>query len=59
MKTIEVEYIQLKSKKHFVEVMGQYGVNHKSWIWDTFKENTCYIPKENCFISLDRVNLIK
>lgn len=49
-----MKYIQLHSKKQFQEVMGQYNAKWKTYMWDLFKENTCYIPEENCFISLDK-----
>jgi len=46
--------IQLKTKQQFKEVMLQHKAKWKVWMWDTFREETCYIPSENCFISLDR-----
>lgn len=49
-----MKYIQLKTKEQFKEVMSQYNKDWKPYMWDTFRENTCYIPEENCFISLDK-----
>lgn len=51
-----MNYIQLKSKEHFKEVMKQYNSKWKAYMWDYFESDTCYIPEENCFISLDKVN---
>jgi len=49
-----MKYIQLKTKEQFKETMTQYNSKWKLYMWDHFKENTCYIPDENCFISLDK-----
>jgi len=49
-----MKYIQLKSKEQFREVMQEYDKKHKLHMWDLFKETTCYIPEEDCFISLDK-----
>ena len=49
-----MEYIQLKTKEHFKEVMKEYNTTWKDWMWDRFRENTCYLPSENYFMSLDK-----
>lgn len=49
-----MKYIQLKTKQQFNTVMKEYDKKHKDWMWDHFRENTCYIPSENIFISLDK-----
>ena len=49
-----MEYIQLKTKEQFKEVMKEYNTTWKDWMWDGFRENTCYVPSENYFISLDK-----
>ena len=49
-----MEYIQLKTKEQFKEVMKKYNKNWKLYMWGTFRENTCYLPSENYFISLDK-----
>lgn len=46
-------YIRLKTKEQFKETVGDKW-KKETWLWDTFREETCYIPLENCFISLDR-----
>jgi hypothetical protein len=47
-------YIRLKTVEEFKQVMEDYGRDWKPYLWQAFKEDTCYIPLENCFISLDR-----
>ena len=49
-----MEYIQLKTKEQFKSVMKEYNSNWGIWMWDAFRENTCYVPSENYFISLDK-----
>ncbi len=49
-----VEYIRLKTKKSFKEVMVFYKTKHKMYMWGFFKTKTCYIPKDDIFISLDK-----
>lgn len=51
---MKINYIQLKTKEDFISIMKLYKSNWKIYMWDLFKENTCYIPGENCFISLDK-----
>lgn len=46
--------IQLHTKQQFEEVMKLYDKDWKVWMWDTFRNETCYIPEENCFISLSK-----
>lgn len=46
--------IQLKTKEQFNKVMQEHNKTWKDWMWDTFKKDTCYIPSENCFISLEK-----
>lgn len=49
-----MEYIQLHTKENFKTVMNNYQKKHSLYMWDHFKSETCYIPAENCFISLQR-----
>ena len=49
-----MNYILVKTKDHFKQLMAQYEREWKLYMWDAFKEKTCYIPNENCFISLNR-----
>lgn len=49
-----MRYIQLKSKEHFKVAMKQYKKDWKPYMWNTFKEDTCYLPEENCFLSLSK-----
>lgn len=49
-----MKYIQLKTKEQFKEVMKEHNKKHNSYMWDGFKENTCYVPSEDYFISLDK-----
>lgn len=49
-----MKYIQLKTKQQFKDVMKEYNKKHESWMWEAFRENTCYVPSENYFISLDK-----
>ena len=52
-----MEYIQLKTKEQFNQVMKEHNKTNKwgDWMWNHFKENTCYVPSEDYFISLDKV----
>lgn len=51
------DYIILKTKEDFKEVIKNYKSKWRScaWFWNNFKENTCYIPTQDCFSSLDKV----
>ena len=49
-----MKYIILKTKEQFKEVMKIYSKDWKLYMWDAFKSDTCYVPSENYFISLDR-----
>jgi len=46
--------IQLTSIDKFKLIMHKYNKDWKQYMWSTFRENTCYIPNEDCFISLDK-----
>lgn len=50
--------IQLKSKEAFKKCAEKYKnkstLGWKMYMWDWFKENTCYMPSKDCFISLER-----
>jgi hypothetical protein len=48
------EYIILKTKDDFRNTMKVYNKDWEIYMWDSFRENTCYIPSENCFVSLDK-----
>lgn len=54
-----MKYIILKTKEDFNNIMKKYNKNWKDYLWDSFKENTCYIPSENCFISLEKAKEFK
>ena len=49
-----MNYIILKTKDDFRKAMKIYKKDWKLYMWDFFKENTCYIPSENYFINLDK-----
>jgi hypothetical protein len=49
-----MKYIQLKTKEDFRNTMKEYNKDWKLYMWDTFKGDTCYVPSENYFISLDK-----
>lgn len=51
-----MEYIQLKTKEQFKQAMKEHNKTDKwgDWMWNHFKENTCYVPSEDYFISLDK-----
>lgn len=46
--------IQLTSINKFKLIMHKYNEDYKQYMWSTFRESTCYIPAEKCFISLDK-----
>jgi hypothetical protein len=50
--------IQLKTKEEFKEAKKKYegksSISWKMYMWYWFKENTCYIEEEDCFIGLGR-----
>ena len=45
------KYIRLKTKEQFDEVIKDRS---KTWMWNSFKEDTCYLPEEKSFISLNK-----
>jgi len=47
-----MNYIQIQNKSDFHKIVK--SKKWKSYMWDLFKENTCYIPDEDCFISLEK-----
>lgn len=51
-----MEYVIIQNKKDFKPLMKKYNSKWETqpFLWDTFKEETCYIPSEDCFISLKR-----
>ena len=48
------KYIRLETKEKFKEMLKDYDVKHKMYMWDFFEDQTCYIPYKDCFMSLDR-----
>jgi len=54
-----MEYIQLKTKEEFKDTMYLYSKKHKLYMWCFFKEQTCYIPEEDTFISLEKAKNLK
>jgi hypothetical protein len=49
-----MDYILIKTKEDFKKVRTKYKSDNLCWklyMWDFFKEKTCYIPDEDCFIS--------
>jgi len=49
-----MKYIQIKTKDEFKELIKSTKWKGSSFLWDHFRENTCYIPSEDCFISLEK-----
>ena len=54
-----MKYIHLKTKQDFKKAKNIYineesSICWKMYMWDFFKSKTCYIPQEDCFISLDK-----
>jgi len=47
------QYIRLKTKEQFKEVVSDKWKG-KVWLWDTFRDDTCYVPDREYFISLSR-----
>lgn len=47
-----MEYIQIKTKREFRRIVK--NTKHKLYMWDLFRENTCYVPEEDCFISVSK-----
>ena len=47
------KYIRLKTKQQFKEVVSDKWKG-REFFWDAFKEETCDIPEEETFISLNR-----
>lgn len=54
-----MECIRLKTKQEFEDVMKGRNKSWGLYMWDTFRENTCYIPEYNCFVSLNRAIELK
>lgn len=46
--------IRLKTKQQFKDIKEQHNLSWKLYMWNYFKDETCYIPQEKVFISLDR-----
>jgi len=59
MKTV----IRLKSREDFKKCANEYKdkstLKWEMFMWDWFKEDTCYMPEEDCFISLDKAIKLK
>jgi hypothetical protein len=58
-----MEYVQLKTKQDFKKAKEKYisagsEICWKMYMWDFFRSKTCYIPQEDCFISLDKAQKI-
>ena len=53
-----MEYIQLMTKEDFKKVIKQYNKKHKLYMWDFYEEQTCYLPKEDTFISLEKAMIL-
>ncbi len=57
------EIIRLKSKEDFKKCAKEYKdkstLSWKIYQWNWFKENTCYIPTKDCFISLGKAIELK
>ena len=49
-----MKYIRILNKKDFNKVMEEYNSNYKNSMWDFCKSKTCYVPSENCFITLEK-----
>lgn len=50
--------IQLKTKEDFKKARDKYekksSISWEMYMWDWFRENTCYIEEDDCFISLGK-----
>lgn len=46
--------IRLETKDAFNKAKSKYKFRHKLSSWNWFKSDTCYIPEDDCFISLDK-----
>lgn len=53
-----MKYILLKTKDDFKRIKEEYkNISKTCWkmyMWDLFRSKTCYVPNEDCFISLDK-----
>ena len=53
-----MEFIRLKTKEDFKTAREEYknssSVCWKMYMWNFFRGNTCYIPEQDVFISLDK-----
>ena len=48
-----MKYIRLKTKEQFKEIVsGKW--KKETWLWNTYKEDTCYVTEGEYFISLSR-----
>jgi hypothetical protein len=60
---LSVLIIRLRSKEDFKKCRDEYkGVSSISWkmyMWSFFRSETCYIPSQDCFISLDKAIELK
>ena len=46
--------IRLRTKEQFKQVMKEYNCSWELFMWNHFKDETCFIPQEKVFISLNR-----
>ncbi len=55
--------IRLKSKEDFKKCAKEYKdtstLGWKMYMWDWFEKKTCYVPSEDCLISLDKAVELK
>ena len=49
-----MEYIRLATKEDFKKAMKTYDKKWRLYMWELFKKNTCYVPSEDYFISLEK-----
>lgn len=54
-----MNYIIIKNRKDFKPLMKKYNSKWKAYLWDTFQDETCYIPEKDCFISLQKAKEVK
>ena len=55
--------IQIKSREEWFILKKKYKeYSNKEWgigLWNYFKEETCYIPEDDCFINLEKAIKLK
>ena len=54
-----MKYIQLHTKEDFKSVMKKYNNGAHLYMWEHFKNETCYVPDKGFFISLEKAKQIK